>query len=203
MVRDVVAATGTNMMWYLNRGSGVVMLVLLTMSVVLGIVTTMRWRSPRWPRFVTAALHRNVSLLSVAFLGIHVFTAVADGYAPIGWKDAVVPFVAQYRPVWLGLGALALDLLVAVAVTSVFRERIGQRAWKAVHWSAYACWPIALVHGLGTGTDVGAPWMLGVYGASLLAVIAALTWRLGAGVNGREPDLMPAAALEPSGWGPR
>jgi hypothetical protein len=183
----VIAAVGTQFLWYVNRGSGVVMLVLLTLSVVLGIVTTMRWRSPRWPRFITAGLHRSVSLLSVAFLAIHVISAVADGYAPIAWKDAVIPFVSQYQPLWLGLGAVALDLLAAVAITSVFRDRVGQRAWKAVHWSAYACWPIAFVHGLGIGTDTSAPWMLAIDGACVLAVAAAVLWRTSA--SPREPQL--------------
>ncbi|MDQ6910065.1 MAG: ferric reductase-like transmembrane domain-containing protein [Actinomycetota bacterium] len=172
-------ATG-RLLWYVNRGSGAVTLALLTTSVVLGIVTTMRWRSPRWPRFVTAALHRNVSLLSVAFLSVHVFSAIADGYAPIGWKDAVVPFVSQYRPLWLGVGTVALDLFAAIVVTSLFRERLGPRAWKLVHWSAYACWPIAFVHGLGMGTDVGASWMIAIDGACLLAVALAVLWRFNA-----------------------
>lgn len=169
-------ATGS-LLWYVNRGSGAVVLVLLTISIVLGIVTTMRWQTPRWPRFITAALHRNVSLLSMAFLAIHVFSAVADGYVPIGWKDTVVPFVAGYRTFWLGLGAVVLDLLVAIVLTSLLRERLGPRAWKAVHWSAYACWPIAFIHGLGTGTDVGAAWMIAIDGACVLAVGLAVLWR--------------------------
>ena len=149
----VLGTSGPTAMWYLARGSGVVTLVLLTASVVLGIVTSVRWSSPRWPRFVIEFLHRNVGLLVVVFLCIHVATVVIDGFAPIGWKDAVVPFVSAYRPLWLGLGAIAFDLVVALVVTSLLRHRIGQRTWRVLHWFAYVCWPVAVLHGLGAGTD--------------------------------------------------
>ena len=121
--------------------------------LVLGVLGTTRWRSERWPRFLVAGLHRNLTLLAIAFVVVHVVTTVADGYAPIRLVDAVVPFVSAYRPIWLGLGAVAFDLLLALIVTSLLRARVGLRLWRAVHWLAYAAWPLALVHGLGTGSD--------------------------------------------------
>src|SRR5581483_4638934 len=148
-----VATSHSRALWYLTRGSGLIALVLLTASVVLGVREVKRWATERWPRFMTAALHKNVSLLSVVFLGVHIATTVVDGFAPIGWLDAVVPFRSPYRPLWLGLGALSVDLLLALVVTSLLRARIGYRTWKAVHWAAYACWPVAVLHGMGTGTD--------------------------------------------------
>src|SRR5579862_3085896 len=123
---------------------------------------------------MTAALHKNVSLLAVVFLGIHIATTVVDGFAPIGWADAVLPFHSPYRPLWLGLGALATDLLLAVVVTSLLRGRIGYRAWKAVHWAAYACWPVAVLHGMGTGTDTRLGFVLLLYFACLAAVLLAV-----------------------------
>jgi len=165
-------------LWYMTRGTGLVALVLLTGSVLLGVLEVKRWSSPRWPRFVTAGLHRNLSLLAVAFLGVHIATAIVDGFAPIGWLDAVVPFRSPYRPLWLGLGAVATDLLIALIVTSLLRGRIGYRTWRAIHWAAYACWPVALVHGLGTGSDTALGWVLVLYLASLAVVVAAVWWRL-------------------------
>ncbi len=161
-------------LWYMTRATGLVSLVLLTLSVVLGIVEAVRWTHPRWPRFVTAGLHKNVSLLVTAFLAVHILTAVADPFAPIRWLDVVVPFTSRYRPVWLGLGAVAFDLMVALVITSLWRERLGYRAWRAVHWAAYACWPVALIHGLGTGTDVRVRWALALQIGSLAAVAMAL-----------------------------
>ena len=146
-------------LWYLTRGSGVVALLLLTATTLLGVLTAGRWRSERWPRFAVAALHRNLTLVALVFIGIHVGTTIADGYAPIGVKDVFVPFVSQYRPVWLGFGALTLDLLLALAITSCCRKHIGYRTWRLLHWAAYATWPLALAHGLGSGSDARYGWM--------------------------------------------
>ena len=157
--------------WFLTRGLGVSALLLLTASLALGVLTSVRWRAQRWPRFVTAGLHRNLTLLAIAFVALHVVTTVADGYTPIGLKDAVIPFVSPYRPIWLGLGAIAFDLLIALVVTSLLRERIGYRVWRYVHWLAYAAWPVALVHALGTGTDARLGWMRSI-GAACVAVVA-------------------------------
>ncbi|MGH2719850.1 MAG: ferric reductase-like transmembrane domain-containing protein [Actinomycetota bacterium] len=168
-------------LWYLTRGTGVVALILLTFSLVLGIVEVRRWARPAWPRFLTAGLHRNVSLLSVAFVAAHVATSVLDRYAPIGWLDGVVPFGSAYRPIWLGLGAVAFDLMVALIVTSLIRAKIGYPVWKIVHWSSYACWPVALVHSIGTGSDTRQPWELAVLLACLAAAGASVVWRLAIG----------------------
>src|SRR5581483_7783042 len=111
-------------LWFASRATGLVALPLLTVSLVLGIVGAGRAASPRWPRFALAALHRNISLLSVLFLAVHISTAIIDPYAGIGWLDAVVPFVSVYHPFWLGLGAVALDLMLALVISSLLRPRI-------------------------------------------------------------------------------
>jgi DMSO/TMAO reductase YedYZ heme-binding membrane subunit len=175
---SVVLASGTPALWYLTRGTGAVTLILLTLSLVLGILEVERWAAGPSPRFAIAALHRSVSLLVLALLAVHILTAVLDSFAPIRLLDAVVPFTGVYRPVWLGLGALALDGLLAVTITSVVRRRLGLRAWRAVHWLAYACWPVAAVHGLGTGSDVKATWMLALTAVCAAALVAAIAMRL-------------------------
>jgi DMSO/TMAO reductase YedYZ heme-binding membrane subunit len=172
-------AAGTQAYWFLTRGTGVVSLLLLTGVVVLGNSGAVGWTSTRWPRFVTQGLHRNLALLAVAFIGVHIVTSVIDSFSPIRWLDAVVPFVSAYRPVWLGLGAVAFDLLIALVLTSLVRVRLGYRSWRAVHWLAYACWPVAVVHGLGTGSDTRAVWMLAIDGVAISAVICAVAWRVG------------------------
>ncbi len=164
--------------WYATRGAGLVALVLLTASLAMGVVDVGRWHSERWPRFVLDGLHRTLSLLAVALVVVHVLTTVADGFTPIGLKDAVIPFASPYRRLWLGLGTLAFDLLFVLTLTSILRRRLGQRAWRAVHWIAYACWPLALVHGLGTGTDTAVPWALLLSAACLGAVLVAVGWRV-------------------------
>ncbi len=166
--------------WYLTRATGVVSLVLLTLVVALGVADVARFSSPYWPRFVTDGVHRRASLLTLVFLAIHIFTSVLDTYAPISLLDAVIPFRSSYRPIWLGLGAAAFDLLLAVIVTSLLRARIGADRWRAVHWLAYACWPLAVVHGLGTGSDVKQTWMLVIAVVCVATVMTAVGIRLAA-----------------------
>jgi predicted ferric reductase len=173
------ASSSPSAVWYLTRGTGVVTLLLLTLTLVLGITEVSRWANAHFPRFVTAALHKNVSLLVMVFLGIHIVTAIGDGYVPIRWIDAVVPFGSAYKPLFLGLGTVAFDLLIALIVTSLLRKQIGYRVWRAVHWAAYACWPVAFLHGLTIGTDKHTTWMLALSLGCLATVCGAVWWRLG------------------------
>jgi hypothetical protein len=174
-VLTVAATTGPSVLWYLARGTGAVALLLLSTSVVLGVLNVQRLRTTRLPRFVVDGLHRSVSLLVLVVLGVHIFSSVLDSFAHI---SLVVPFTSGYRPIWLGLGTLAFELVIAVLITSLLRQRIGYRAWRAVHWMAYASWPLALVHGFGTGTDGKASWMLAITVLCVVAVIAAVLVRV-------------------------
>lgn len=176
-----ILATGGSLSWYLTRSTGAVALLLLTAAVVLGVVEVRRFSTPRWPRFVVDALHRNVALLAMVFLCLHILTSVLDSFAPISLIDTVVPFAGSYRPFWLGLGAVAFDLLIAVTLTSLLRQRMGYASWRATHWLTYASWPIALLHGFGTGSDVRDTWLLALSVACLLAVLAAVIVRVADG----------------------
>jgi hypothetical protein len=167
-------------MWYASRATGLIALVLFTASVVFGVLGAGRFASARWPRFAVAAVHRNVSLLAVVFLAAHIATSIIDPFAGIGWLDAIVPFGSIYHPFWLGLGAVASDLTVAIMITSLLRPRVHLRLWKLVHWTSYACWPLAVIHGIGTGpADFRLGWVVVLNGACVLAVIIALGWRVG------------------------
>ena len=172
---------GSTALWYLTRATGLVSLILLSATVVLGTVASVGWTTARWPRFLSQSVHRNLSLFCLALIAVHVVSTVGDGYVPIGLADAVIPFRSPYRPVWVGLGALAFDMVLAVAITSALRRRIGAAAWRGVHWLAYACWPIAVVHGLGSGSDARLPGATLVFVACTGSVAAAVAWRLGAG----------------------
>jgi hypothetical protein len=178
MLLAVASSSSTKALWYLTRATGLVSLILLTLVMVLGIAQIERWAPARRPRFVTLGLHRNASLLAVAFLGVHIISAVVDSYAPIDLAAIVLPFSSRYRPIWLGLGALAFDLLVALIATSLLRPRISQPLWRGIHWAAYACWPLAFVHGLGTGSDGRVGWVQVLDVACLAAILAAVAWRL-------------------------
>ena len=176
--------SGPSVYWYLTRGTGLVALLLLTAGLVLGVMGPTRFRTRRLPRFAVSGLHRNLTLLALAFVCVHVATTILDGYTPIGLRDAFVPFLASYRPIWLGLGAVAFDLLLALIVTSLLRSRIGARAWRAVHWLAYASWPVALLHSLGTGSDARSTWLVVPALACTTAVVAAVIWRIAGAARG-------------------
>lgn len=170
-------------LWYAARGTGFVAVIMLTAGVALGILTKVRWSSARTPRFVTAAMHKNTSLLSVVFLAVHIASTLLDPVSPVHLLNAIVPFTGTYRPLGIGLGVVAIDLLIALVVTSLLRARIGYRAWRAVHWSAYACWPVAMLHGLDSGTDASTVWARAVYVACAIAVFAAVAWRVAVAVS--------------------
>jgi methionine sulfoxide reductase heme-binding subunit len=195
----VIAAAATaspSAYWYLARGTGAVALVLLTASVVLGVLGSLRFSAgPRWPRFAIDTLHRDVSLLVMVLLLAHIATSVLDSFASIILTDAVIPFAASYRPLWMGLGALSFDILLAVVLTSVIRRRVGYRAWRAVHWLAYASWPVAVLHGLGTGSDTKLWWMLALTGLCVVAVVVAVGTRIARAHPEHQRLRAPAAAL--------
>ncbi len=195
-------SSGASALWYLTRGTGAIALILLTISVALGVANVRRARTAGVPRFVFDAVHRNASLLAVAFLFVHIVTSLLDGFAPIRVVDVIIPFASPYRPVWLGFGAVAFDLLIAVALTSMLRRRFGYRAWRITHWAAYACWPIALLHGLGTGSDTKTTWMLAIAGGCLIVVIVAVVARATDGWPnhfGARSTAIAASALVPLG----
>lgn len=190
-------------LWFATRGAGVVSMLLFSAVTCLGILTVMRVQSPSWPRFLTVELHRNVALLSVVFLVVHIVTAIVDPFTSLGVLAAAVPFASSYRPLWVGLGAISLDLMLAIVVTSLLRAWIGQRVWRAVHWLAYGAWPLALVHGIGSGSDTPGWWMRGIDAACVLAVGAAVVWRVAAGRSNRSRLAGVAVGAAPTHGGPR
>ncbi len=191
-----IAATSSQAYWYLTRATGAVSLLLLTAVVVLGVLGSLRFAAaPRWPRFAVDSLHRDLSLLAIGFLVLHVITSVLDSFAPISIVDAVIPFTGTYRPLWLGLGALAFDLMIALLITSLVRRRLGYRAWRAVHWLAYASWPIAVLHGLGAGSDTNQVWMLMLTVACVAAMVIATLLRIARSGAVADNVRMPALVL--------
>jgi sulfoxide reductase heme-binding subunit YedZ len=169
------------LIWYTTRATGLVALLLFTATVVLGLMTAGRASGTRWPRFVQQDLHRRVSLLAVVFLSIHILTSVLDTYVHIGWIVIVVPFTSPYERFFVGLGAVSLDLMAAILFSSLVRNRIRPRTWRALHWLAYLSWPIAIAHSVGAGTDTRLFWVDGLVAACCIAVLGAGLWRFAGG----------------------
>jgi len=187
----MLAAASTSLttdIWYTIRATGVVALVLLTVTTVLGLLSASRVRTRTWPAFAQVDLHKRATMFALVFLGLHVLTAVVDTYVNVGILSAVVPFASPFKTFWTGLGTIAVDLLLAVAISSALRRRIAARTWRALHWLAYACWPFALAHAIGAGTDAAQLWMDGIAAASTIAVLCALVWRVGYHRTTREEE---------------
>ncbi|HWG15625.1 MAG TPA: ferric reductase-like transmembrane domain-containing protein [Streptosporangiaceae bacterium] len=170
--------TSSTLPWYASRATGVVALLLLTAVMVLGILVNRQGRLPGLPRFAVTNLHRNLSLMAVVFVVIHVVTAVLDTYVSIPLTSAVIPFTSGYQGLWLGLGAISFDLMLALIVTSLVRGRLSRRVWKAVHWLAYASWPIAFAHSIGSSNDLQGGLLLALAVVCAAALAAALAWRV-------------------------
>ena len=185
--------------WYVTRSAGIVSLLLLTVATCLGLLTSARWQRPDWPRFLTAELHRTISLLSVVFLAIHVVVAIFDPTYGLGIAG-LVPFGTSFRPLWMTLGVVSLYLGTAVLVTSLVRSRLGPRAWRAVHLTSYAAWPLAVLHSIFGGTDTGATWTSVLYIACIVAVGICIAWRIRAWrtTRARLESVLPASAQP--GW---
>lgn len=167
-------------LWYFTRATATVGFVLLTLSFALGLASTARVRrSHYWPRFATQQLHRNIALLSLAFVLLHIVSTLADTYVHVGWWSVVVPFVAGYQPLWVALGTLAFDAVLLVIATSLVRDRLPCSVWRGVHWAAYGIWPLAFCHYLLIGTDAAhGGWgrYLDFAALGLLAVATAVRW---------------------------
>src|ERR1700682_5944702 len=123
------------LLWYTTRGAGAVTLVLLSGSVVLGILSVLRVQSAAWPRFLTTGLHRNLALMTLVFLALHVVTAVVDPFTHLGWLAAIVPFSSYYRTLWLRLRTIAFRLPAAIVLPRILRRFLGP--------SGRACVPLA------------------------------------------------------------
>jgi methionine sulfoxide reductase heme-binding subunit len=175
----LAAASGSQGLWLVSRGSGVVLLALFSVVMVLGVSTRTGAASRRWPRFAVAELHRTLSLFAVALLLLHVITAILDPYVSIGWAATVLPFVSKYETLAVGAGTLAVDLAGAVLITSLLRRRLGLRMWRAIHYLAYVAWPVAFVHAIRAAPYDQHLWFVALAEwGSLAAVATAVLVRL-------------------------
>jgi len=165
-------------LWFTARGSGIVSLLMVTASVCFGLLTVARFGHESWPRFFNLEMHRRISLLAIVFNVVHIVTAVLDPFAKLGWSAAIVPLASAYRPLPVALGVVSMYLFVALIITGLLRAHMPQGLWRAIHWTSYAMWPLALAHSFLSGSDAGSLWMLAIGGISLGAVGACLLFRV-------------------------
>jgi methionine sulfoxide reductase heme-binding subunit len=170
--------------WYSARAAGVVAYCLLTGGVLLGVVLAGRARLPRWPQFAVTDVHHFLALLTGAFVALHVYTLLVDRYVHTSLVAVLVPGASSYRPLWVALGTVALELLAAVGISNLLRKRLGHGRWRRIHYLTFVVWAAATVHGIGAGTDAGAEWLRVLYVVSIGSVAAVVAWRAGRSAAG-------------------
>jgi sulfoxide reductase heme-binding subunit YedZ len=190
------AAAGSQGLWYVSRASGLTLLIMFSAVIVLGVASRLGSAPRRWPRLVFPEVHRTLALFSVAFLALHVATAILDPFVTIGWAATVLPFTSGYRTLAIGLGTLAVDLGGAVIITSLVRRRLGFRTWRAVHWLAYLAWPVAFAHSLTAGNDLGIWWVALIEWGCAAAVATAVLARILESVRHPRPASQSGASFD-------
>jgi sulfoxide reductase heme-binding subunit YedZ len=171
--------TSSPLDWYAARAGGVVAYVLLSTAVVFGLAMSGKQYLKRWPRFAIEDVHRFLGIMTGTFIVIHIAAIAIDAYLPFSLAALLIPLVSKYRAVWVALGIVAAELLVALAVANHYRDRgLAYKAWRKTHYLNFVVWTAATLHGLGSGTDRSAGWLLAVYVVAIASVVGLTAWRV-------------------------
>jgi methionine sulfoxide reductase heme-binding subunit len=171
--------------WYAIRASGVIAFVLLTCTVLVGVGLAGKVRLTRWPRFTVDALHRYLGTLFWVFLGVHILTTAVDSYVSLSIADIVIPFASSYRSFGLGMGVVATELLLALAIVNRLRDKLSYHFWRRAHYLNFAVWVGSTLHGIYTGSDS----LVLLYAAAITFVTAALGLRVASGGVSTRPTV--------------
>jgi hypothetical protein len=169
-------STWSAITWDMARAGGFTAFLLLTLSVALGLALSLQLQAPRWPRLINNELHNFVTVVTLVFIGVHVLAVWLDPFTQFGLDEILLPFASHYRPIWMGLGIVAMYLAIAIALSVYIRPRIGYAWWRRLHYLTFAVYALTLVHGIATGSDTRTWWGITIYGGSAL-LITTLLWR--------------------------
>jgi DMSO/TMAO reductase YedYZ heme-binding membrane subunit len=179
-----------NVWWVLTRVGGLTAWVLMAGSVISGLLLSSRLSD--WQTRVLRSSHDWLSGTGVAFVALHVLSLVPEGHVNMSWVDILVPFASPWKPFGIGLGIIALMLLVAVEITSLLRTHLSNRVWKGIHFSSFAMFWGATAHMALVGTDVWHPGIVTVVDLTVLAVFAMTLYRIIAGRRRKQRRQPPA-----------
>ena len=163
--------------WIVARASGMTAYVLLTASMVAGLVLKSRPVGKALRPAAVTDVHRTLALGALGMIGLHGVALVLDSTVKIGPLALVVPGLVGYRPLWTALGVVSAELVAVLIASFSLRKRIGARAWRRLHWASYAVFVTATAHGVAAGSDSGAPWARGLYVGAIGAVACATAFR--------------------------
>ena len=170
-------------------------------SVIYGLLLSTKILDAIAHRPVTFALHQDLAAIGLGLAGVHAVLLGLDSSVPFSLFEVLVPFAAPYRPVWVGLGQVALYLVAVVYASFHLRRQIGQRSWRMLHYVTFLAFVGATAHGILSGTDTGAAWAWWSYVVASVAVVFLTVYRVVIAVEarrGRATGLAPAPAGRPS-----
>lgn len=191
-------------MWYITRSAGILAYLLLWLSTAWGLLVPSKLLEPVLHGNFTYDFHQFISLLSLGFLGLHIFILTADRYLPFTLGEILIPFSAPYRPVWVGIGVIAFYLILLVTITFYLRKRIGMKAFRLIHTLSLVAYLGALAHAFMSGADSSLVAIQMIYaGTFLVIVFLTVYWMVilgrsssGKSAVGRDPVRIPLTRSE-------
>lgn len=185
--------------WYVTRASGLVAYLLLWFSMVLGLAVSSKYLDHALDRVFTYDFHQFISLLSIAFVAVHVIVLMFDRYLPYTIWQILIPFISPYRPFWVGVGVIGFYLILLVTVTFYLRNKLGGSAFRAIHVLSLAGYLGATLHGIYAGTDSALPAMQFLYkGTGLVVLFLTIFWLVLVSLRKLEMRQKASAAARPS-----
>ncbi len=174
--------TSSKAYWFISRSSGVLAYTLLTLGVMWGLVQSGAILRPTIPPPLALGLHSLLNWTSLAMAALHALILLGDNYIKLTLADVVIPFTSPYRPLLVGLGVLALYLMLLLALSFYTRRQLGQKTFRTLHYASYLTYLLVTWHSLGAGSDTHLLWPL--YVLSLGAISFLTLWRI---ANTRRP----------------
>jgi sulfoxide reductase heme-binding subunit YedZ len=176
MLNSLFAIDSVQMWWYITRSAGIIAYLLLWFSTAWGLAVSNKILDPILHRTFTFDFHQFTSLLAIGFLILHISVLTLDRYLPFTWAQVLIPFIAPYRPLWVGIGIISFYLTILVTVTFYIRRKIGMRAFRVIHVFSLVGYLGATLHALYAGTDAPLLTAQIMYKGTLLVVIFLLAY---------------------------
>lgn len=179
---DWVGAHQDSLPWYATRFLGFLAYCALAISVIYGLLLSTGILDAIAHRVVSFTLHQDLSAIAIGLTALHGAVLALDTFVPQSVRQLIIPFAGPYRPEWVGIGQVTFYLMIVVYASFSVRRRIGQRAWRLLHYTTLLLFAGATAHGLMSGTDTPAAWAFGTYLVATVAVVFLLIYRITLGL---------------------
>jgi predicted ferric reductase len=173
-----IVDTPAKLPWFATRVTAFLSYLAITGSVVYGLLLSTKILDAIAHRPVTYALHQDLAAVGLGLAGIHAVLLGLDSTVPFSFVQMLVPFAAPFRPIWVGIGQLALYVTAIIIASFYARRRIGQRAWRLLHYTTFLAFVGATAHGILSGTDTATAWAFWIYVSATVSVVFLTTYRV-------------------------